>query len=297
MPTGTESPQSLWLHLLGAETLYYDAAGIRTRAIEAGTGEPLILLHGVGGHAEAYARNVVPLGNSFRTIAIDYLGHGLTGSIDAPLTKERYARHVIDFMDAAGIQKATLLGESLGGWIAVWASLLYPDRVTSIIYAVGAKLVVPVDDASARRTAAGRAELVRLSKQFTAEPSRENVRARLHWLFRDPRRDATEELIDLRWALYQRSEANGSRGHATGSALGDGDLTPDLLRTITHPMLVLWTDHNPSAAVAEAREAMKYLPNAQLVVMEDCGHWPQWEHPAAFNEIVRSYVASQVAGG
>jgi pimeloyl-ACP methyl ester carboxylesterase len=61
--TATSETQSLWLGLLGAETRYYDAGGIRTRAIESGSGDPpLIMLHGVGGHAEAFARNVVPLG-------------------------------------------------------------------------------------------------------------------------------------------------------------------------------------------------------------------------------------------
>src|ERR1700677_4934396 len=119
---------TLWLDLLGAETRFYDAAGIRTRSIEAGDGdEALILMHGVGGHAEAFARNVVPLGKHFRTLAIDYLGHGFTDGIDTPPSKESYARHLVDFMDAAGIQRANLLGESLGGWIAVWTALLYPE--------------------------------------------------------------------------------------------------------------------------------------------------------------------------
>jgi len=289
MTVATTTHPSLWLSLLGADVRTYDAAGVPTRAIESGTGgTPLVLLHGVGGHAEAYGRNVVPLGKHFRTLAIDYLGHGLSGGMNGPLTKEAYAKHLVDFLDAAGIGKANLLGESLGGWISVWTSLLYPDRVNKIVYCVGAKLDVPVDEAAAARTAAGRNELIRLTKQFNANPSRDNVRARLNWLFRNPDRDVTDELVDLRWALYQR-EASGTRGHG-GGAPNDGNLTPDVLRTIVHPTLVLWTSHNPSAAVAEAKSAMNYLPNAELTVMDDCGHWPQWEHPEEFNEIVRAYL-------
>ncbi|MGA2393751.1 MAG: alpha/beta hydrolase [Candidatus Lustribacter sp.] len=286
----TTTHESIWLNLLGAEVRYYDAAGVRTRALESGEGEPLIMMHGVGGHAEAFARNVVPLGKHFRTIAIDLLGHGLTGSIDAPLTKEAYTKHLADFMDAAGIEKANLLGESLGGWIAVMMSKFYPERVGKIVYTVGARLEVPVDEAAAKRTAHGRSELLRLTKQFQANPSRANVHERLKWLFHNPNRDITEELIDLRWELYRRTEAAGVRGHAGGGAASDDALTPDRLRTITHPMLVLWTDHNPSAAVAEAHSAMNYLPNAELKVMEDSGHWPQWEHPEIFDEIVREYL-------
>jgi 2-hydroxy-6-oxonona-2,4-dienedioate hydrolase len=289
MTTAITGHPSLWLGLLGAETKFYDAAGIRTRAIEAGTGEALVLLHGIGGHAEAFARNVVPLGKHFRTIAIDYLGHGLTGSIDGPLTKEAYAKHLVDFLDAAGIKRAHLLGESLGGYISVQTAQLYPERVGKVIYCVGARLDVPVDETAAKRTAQGRAELLRLTKQFNASPSRENVRERLKWLFHNPDRDITEELVDLRWELYRRTETGGVRGHAGGSAQDDS-LTPERLRQIKTRMLVLWTDHNPSAAVAEAQEAVKYLPNAELKIMKDSGHWPQWEHPEEFNEIVREYL-------
>lgn len=291
----TAQKPSLWLELLDAQTHFYDAAGIRTRCIEAGAGEALIMMHGVGGHAEAFARNVVPLGNHFRTLAIDLLGHGFTDGVEAAPSKELYARHVVDLMDAAGIERANLLGESLGGWIAVWTAMLYPERVNRILYTVGAKLDVPVDEAARERTAAGRAELARLTRQFLAHPSRDNVRERLNWLFHKPDRDVTEELVDLRWALYQRTEAQGVRGHS-GSASGgdDGKITPERLRAIAHPMLVLWTEYNPSAAVAEATSAMNYLQHAELQVMADCGHWPQWEHPDTFNEIVREYLQRAV---
>jgi 2-hydroxy-6-oxonona-2,4-dienedioate hydrolase len=295
MTTAATRRQSLWLDLLGAQTHMYNAAGINTRCIESGSGEPLIMMHGVGGHAEAFARNVVPLGNHFRTLAIDLLGHGFTDGIDQAPTKELYARHVVDLMDAAGIERANLLGESLGGWIAVWTAMLYPDRVNRILYTVGAKLDVPVNEAARARTAAGRNELARLTKQFIANPSRDNVRERLNWLFHNPDRDVTEELVDLRWALYQRTEAQGVRGHSGGASAGDdGKFTPERLREITHPMLVLWTDFNPSAAVAEATSAMHYLQHAELQVMTDSGHWPQWEHPATFNEIVREYLQRAV---
>jgi 2-hydroxy-6-oxonona-2,4-dienedioate hydrolase len=54
----------------------------------------------------------------------------------------------------------------------------------------------------------------------------------------------------------------------------------------------LWTDHNPSQQVATAQKAMSYVPDAGWALMEDSGHWPQWEHPETFNTIVRSYLTS-----
>jgi pimeloyl-ACP methyl ester carboxylesterase len=52
----------------------------------------------------------------------------------------------------------------------------------------------------------------------------------------------------------------------------------------------LWTDHNPSQQVATAREAMTHVPNAEWALIEDAGHWPQWEHPETFNRIVTEYL-------
>jgi pimeloyl-ACP methyl ester carboxylesterase len=281
------------LDLLGAETRFYDAGGIRTRSISAGSGHPLIFLHGIGGHAEAFARNVMPLSASFRVHALDYLAHGYTGSIDTPITVESYVKHLVDFMDAAGIERAHLAGESLGGWIAAWASLIAPERVAKIAYVVGAKLAVPVDAAAAQKTAVGRNELVRLSKAFAAEPTRANIRARMAWLFFNPERDLSEELVDLRWELHQRAAAikgpNGTTPRPGGAEPADDDLTPERLARITHRTLVLWTDHNPSVGVPEAKSAMTYLPNAEFALMERCGHWPQWEDPATFNRIVADF--------
>jgi pimeloyl-ACP methyl ester carboxylesterase len=285
---------SLWVQLLGAETRFYDAGGIRTRSIEAGSGHPLIFLHGIGGHAEAFARNVIPLSRSFRVHAIDYLGHGYTASIDKPITVDAYVKHLIDFMDAAGIERAHLAGESLGGWIAAWAALLAPERVADIVYIVGAKLAVPVDESAAKRTSEGRAELVRLSKQFADDPSRENIRARMAWLFFDPAKDLSEELVDVRWELYQRSRSikgeNGVTPRPNENNGPETDLTPERLRAIKHRTLVLWTDHNPSVGVAEAKSALDYLPNAEFALMERCGHWPQWENAETFNRIVSEFL-------
>jgi 2-hydroxy-6-oxonona-2,4-dienedioate hydrolase len=287
--------ESLWVSLLGSETRYYDAGGVRTRSVEAGSGDALILMHGSGGHAETYARNVVPLGEHARVYAIDCIGHGLSGSIDGPLTHVEYVKHLIDFMDAVGIERAHVGGESLGGWIATWAALLHPDRVKTVINIVGAKLNVPVDAEAARQTAAGRDELQRLSAQLRNNPTRDNVRARMTWLFHKPERDLSDELVDLRWKLYQRekvAKANtGTRvaGPVAGE-LDEGALTPELLAKLTQRTLVLWTDHNPSQVAAVARQAVTYMPNAEFVLMNDCGHWPQWEDVQTFNGIIIDFL-------
>jgi 2-hydroxy-6-oxonona-2,4-dienedioate hydrolase len=286
------SSESLWLTLLGSTTRYYDAGGVRTRSIEAGVGEPVIFLHGVGGHAEAFARNVLPFGEKFDTRAIDYLGHGLTDTIDGPLTRLAMVAHLVDYMDASGIKKAHLIGESLGGWLAVWTALLHPERVGKIVFVVGAHLKVPVEQAARQKSEEGVSELRRVSKQFRDNPTPENLRARLRWLFVNPDRDISDELVALRWELYKYSKSGAQIAEILAHTPEDDFLTPDVLRRVTNPTLVLWTDHNPSVGIPEAKAAAEYLPNATFAVMTDCGHWPQWEDVTTFNELVMGFLAS-----
>lgn len=284
---------SVWVDLLGAQVRFYDAGGIRTRCIEAGDGPPVIFLHGVGGHCEAFARNVIPLSDDFRVIALDYLGFGLTDIPEKPADVAAYVDHLLAFMDAAGIEKAHLAGESLGGWVATWAALLHPDRVDKLVSICGARLEVETDAASEAHVEAGRNELQRLTKQFIENPSRENVRKRLEWLFYNPERDISEELVDIRWALYQRADLQRSiRSTAPGSH-GTTDPAPlgtEELAKISQKTLVLWTSHNPSTTAATAERAAEYIPDAQFKLMQDCGHWPQWENPEEFNRIIRDFL-------
>ncbi|HEV8020417.1 MAG TPA: alpha/beta fold hydrolase [Candidatus Lustribacter sp.] len=279
---------SLWLDLLGAEVRFYDAGGIPTRSIQAGSGMPVILLHGGGGHAETYAKNIVPLSRDFDARAIDYYGHGLTGGDGRPPTMDVLVAHFIKYLDAAGIERAHLVGESLGGALAAWTAILHPERVGKLVYCVGAWLKIPdVDPEAQRATDAGLGEFRRLNEQFAANPSRENIRVRLRWLFHKPERDLTDELVDLRWALYEHAARQGTAGE---ERRGSHMLTPENLARITVPMLFLWTDHNPSQHMGIAKKAMTFVPNAEWALMEDSGHWPQWEHPEIFNKIVTDYL-------
>src|SRR5262245_38194466 len=93
---------------------WFDAKGISTRYLQsrARSLPPLILLHGVGGHAEAYARNLDSHGKLFNTWSIDMIGHGWSDKPDHPYEIEHYVDHILRFMDAQGWDKAHISGES-----------------------------------------------------------------------------------------------------------------------------------------------------------------------------------------
>ena len=93
---------------------YYNAGGVKTRAIEAGDGPPLILLHGTGGHAEAYLKNIEAHAQHFHVYAIDMVGHGYSDAPDISYEMQCYVDFMKDFLDAIGADKAHISGESLG---------------------------------------------------------------------------------------------------------------------------------------------------------------------------------------
>ena len=100
---------------------------------EAGSGTPLILLHGNGEDGTYFAPQIAPLARHFRVIALDTRGHGKSPRGNAPFTISQFARDLRDFMDAQGIERASLLGFSDGGNIALAFALDHPERVDRLI--------------------------------------------------------------------------------------------------------------------------------------------------------------------
>ena len=100
--------KSIWNHLQGVEfkQSYYNAGGVMTRAIEAGDGPPLIFLHGTGGHAEAYLKNIEAHAKHFHVYAIDMVGHGYTDAPDISYKMQCYVDFMGDFLDAIGADKS-----------------------------------------------------------------------------------------------------------------------------------------------------------------------------------------------
>lgn len=292
---------TLWNELLGSEVRFYDVNGVRTRCIQAGTGPALIFLHGGGGHAEAFARNVVSLSDRFRVVALDYLGFGLTDKPATLPTLDDYVDHLLGFMDAAGISSAHLAGESLGGWVTMWTAIRHPERVDKLVNICGARLTVDTSEASREHVAQGLDELRSLTRQAALEPSRESVRRRMEWLFHDPEVSLDDELVELRWRLYQSRQVSGlyqaaTRDKETVTTTGgvfsqDGtDLDVEALGRITQPTLFIWTSHNPTTTAETARNAAAHVPDSEFVLMEGCGHWPQWEDTKTFNAAITEFL-------
>lgn len=284
--------RTVWVECLGAEVRYYRTGPYRTRCIEAGAGDPVVLLHGVGGHAETWVRNVVPLSKRFHVFAIDMLGHGLTSKpTEVDYNIPAYAEHLGWFLDAAGIEQAHLVGESLGGWVAAWYALHHPTRVRKLALVCSAGLA----DASGRQVQAqGREQLKRLSDAVAGSVTREAVRKRLEFLVHDPHR-MTDEMVEIRYAIYSRPDSQAVLP-LIFSRIGDARaayvLTPERLRGLRLPILFLWTRHDPTCPWEFAWEVCQQVEGSSWYLMEDAGHWPQFEKPDEFNEALTRFSAA-----
>lgn len=275
--------ESVWSDLQGVAFAqgYLDAGGVRTRYLRAGEPDQpaLMLLHGSGGHAEAYVRNLAAHAPHFATWSIDMLGHGYTDKPGHPLEISHYVAHLIAVLDAIGARQASISGESLGGWVAARAALDHPDRIDRLVLnTAGGSQADP--DVMKR--------IITLSMAAAENPSWETVQARIKWLMADKSK-GYDDIVAARQRIYrQPGFADAMRDIM---ALQDPDIRArNLLGSaeygaITTPTLVVWTSDDPTADVAEGKRIASMIPGARFEVMPGCGHWPQYEDAQTFNRL------------
>lgn len=275
--------ESIWSDLQGVPFSqgYLDAGGVRTRYLHAGDDSlpTLVLLHGSGGHAEAYVRNIESHAEHFSTWSIDMLGHGYTDKAGHPLEIPHYVDHLIAVLDAIGARTAHISGESLGGWVASRAAVSHADRVDRLVLntAGGSQA-----DAEVMK------RIVTLSMAAAENPTWETVQARIKWLMADKSKDY-DDIVASRQRVYRQPGFAAAMKDIM--ALQDWDtrqrnlMSPDDYGAITAPTLVVWTSDDPTADVTEGRRIAEMIPGARFEVMAGCGHWPQYEDPKTFNRL------------
>lgn len=279
----TTSYTSVWSDLNQVEfsQQFIQAGPYRTRVLRSGRAgaPPLLLMHGITGHAEAYVRNLAAHGEHFAVYAFDFIGHGYSSKPEHPLEIKHYIDHLLALMDTLGFERAHLSGESLGGWVACRFAQLHPERVErAVLNTMGGTMANPKV----------MERLYTLSMEAAKEPSWERVKARLEWLMADPAM-VTDDLIRTRQMVFE--QADWPMACQMNMALQDPEVrrrnmfSDDDLRSIQTEALVLWTSKDPSGPVEEGRRIADLLPNGELTVIERAGHWPQYEQPEEFNRI------------
>ncbi|MFC9557867.1 alpha/beta fold hydrolase [Rhodococcus sp. NPDC056960] len=282
---------SIWNDLVGA-SVGFRGNKYKTRVIEAGEGQPLVLMHGNGGHAEAFSRNIMRLSENYHVLAIDLMWHGFSSGREFTTDMvPAYVDQVIDLLDSIGADSAHLEGESLGGWVAMWAALHHPDRVGKIILNTTAGAELEALQVTPERLEAKKS-LRERSLAAINDPTRETVRKRLEWLMAEPSR-VTEELVTLRQFFYERPETRDGLVNVMQNSFtldSPHRITAEMLGQIKQPTLVLWSDHNPGTGPEFGRQLSSVIPDAQYHCVADAGHWPQWEKPEEHDSVVTAFL-------
>lgn len=258
--------------------------GLRTNYLAAGSGEPVVLIHGSGPGVSAYAnwRLTIPaLAGRFQVVAPDLAGFGYSDRLqDAACDLGRWVDQVVGLLDALGLERASLVGNSFGGAVALRLAATHPRRVHRLV--LMGTVGVPF------RLTAG------LDAVWGYQPSVPNMRRLLDIFAFDPAL-ATDELAEVRYRASIRpgvQESFAAMFPAPRQRWIDAMVTPDeQLRALPQPALIVHGWEDQVIPVDNALHLLRLIPDAQLHVFGRCGHWTQIEHAAAFNRLVADFLA------
>ena len=261
------------------------ANGIATNYLEAGDGsETVVLIHGSGPGVTAYAnwRLVLPeLAKRFRVLAPDMVGFGYTERpSDIEYGLETWVRQTLGFLDAHGIEKAHLVGNSFGGAIALRIAARHPDRVGRLVLMGSMGVDFPITDG--------------LQRVWGYEPSFENMRGVLD-VFAYSREIVNDELAKVR---YEGSiqpgfqEAFAAMFPAPRQRWVAAMTTPeDELKQVQHRTLIVHGREDQVIPLANSYRLEELLENADLAVFSHCGHWSMIERTADFTRLVTDFLS------
>lgn len=260
---------------------------------EAGSGEPVVLLHGSGPGVSGWANFSAQLplfAQHFRCLVLDLPGFGSSELGEGQHPMADAAGAVIGFCDSLGITGARFVGNSLGANVTANVALQRPELVARFV-AIGG---IGVNIFSTMP-----AEGMRLLVDFVEEPTRENLVRWLHSMVFDAAQ-VTEELIQTRLerATEPRTLASIRKLYTrTGIAaiarqLSGADMTPQwaMLAKIACPTLLVWGRDDRVSPIDMALLPMRLMPNCELHTFPDCGHWVMLERKEAFEDVVLSFL-------
>lgn len=263
---------------------YVQVGRWRTRVLETGSGPTLVLMHGTGGHLEAYARNLAALAEHHHVIAYDFPGQGYTTLAGHDLEMPDYVEHLRGLLQALDVGSAHLCGESLGGWVAIKFAVAHPDLVESLVLNTPGGTMASPEVMEQIRS---------LSQAAADDPSHAHIRARLQWLMADPA-SVTDELVDVRRGVYAQAGFAESMRHVL--CLQDpvvrarNMVTDEDLASVVEPALVIWTSDDPSGPAGAGMDMAKALPRGEFQLISGAGHWPQWEQQAVYDKLTLEFL-------
>jgi pimeloyl-ACP methyl ester carboxylesterase len=238
--------------------------GYRIHYLEAGLGDPVILLHGTGGEGARWMPTIKALAANFRVISLDQIGFGQS---DKPLTSYHsgvFAGFLARFMKAIGVPRATIIGQSMGAGVALHLAIHNPHMVERLVLVNGGNYRTASDPLPAPPNWHDR----QIANSGTLEESREYLQK----LYYD-HAFVTDELVEQNLILRLKS-AYTIESMQTANARGLGAVTEEEVRGINVPTLLVWGTNDRLSPVANADKLNAAIRNSRKVLIDRAGHYP-----------------------
>jgi pimeloyl-ACP methyl ester carboxylesterase len=276
------------------EERYIKIDSINTRFLAEGEGSPVILVHGLGGSASGWLPSFAALAAHHRVYAMDLVGHGRTGQADNGSLNAAYmARFIKDFIVKFKIERAHIVGHSMGGAVSLQLAIDYPERVNKLILVdsggLGKEISILFRFLS----------LPLVGEWLAAMDYRPDIKKYADAVRKSTQNDTyiTDELIEN---LY-RVERNPQKAKPLLKALRSGvnwtgqkksAYGPILqkLSSIHNPTLVIWGRQDTTVPLSQGELAALSMPNARLVIIDQCSHVPMFDQPEVFNLLVLDFL-------
>ncbi|MBC7782802.1 MAG: alpha/beta fold hydrolase [Burkholderiales bacterium] len=259
------------------------AGSITTNYHEQGEGPPVLLIHGSGPGVSAWANwrlNIGALAQRNRVIAPDLVGFGYTERPQgATYGKELWVAHMLDLMDALAIDQADMVGNSMGGGLAIAFALQHPERVRRLVLMGSVGISFPITPG--------------LDAVWGYEPSIGAMRGLLD-IFAHDRGLVSDELAELRYKASIKpgfQESFASMFPVPRQDGVDALATDELaIATLPHACLIIHGREDRVIPPDNARRLFDLIPDAELHMFGHCGHWTQIERVDRFNGLVAQFL-------
>jgi 2-hydroxy-6-oxonona-2,4-dienedioate hydrolase len=267
------------------ESKQIEIYGQKIHYLEAGSGPNVILLHGLGGDSSTWAQTIPALVSKYHVYAPDQLGFGKS---DKPVLNYRVAtlvEFIAGFFKKTGIEKATLVGNSLGGWVAAAFAIAHPEKVEKLVLV----------------SAAGYTPKRWGGKEYTNElystlnPSTAADLKRLFSMIFFNKSFLTDQFIEQSFTnKLKRSDASTINSFID-SFLRKEDYLDERVKVINAPTLLIWGREDELTPIAMGKAFAQDIPRSQMVIFEKCGHVPQLEKANDFRLALLKFLGGDSA--
>jgi 4,5:9,10-diseco-3-hydroxy-5,9,17-trioxoandrosta-1(10),2-diene-4-oate hydrolase len=267
----------------GERDTLVDGLRWRSREVE-GAGDAVVFVHGLLASSASWAEVLAPASAGRPAIAVDLPGFGASvrpWPFDYTVAGEADA--LLGFLDARGLSRVALVGNSLGGSTVMALAARHPDRVSSLVLVAPAtsRARIPWPVRVLRMPVAGELALALSTRFSVAYGLRHRIYARAS--------NVTEDRIDDAWLPLT---IPGTRRAALAAIRSDPGRYVDLEASIRAPTLIVWGCDDHLLRVREAERLHERMPGSRLAILPDAGHLPQREAPRAFSDAVSDFLSS-----